>query len=295
MDGVPLDLTLRRDLGKILDDSFRLYRAHLRTLLVAAFLIVAPVQLGIFGVGLGWLWSGYQKNPSVGELALTFGTQLVILAPLLTAMAVHVAQEAAEGRAAGPSAALRFALDRFPALLATLLIAGIGMALGLFLLVIPALILFIGFSMAAQVVAVEGLQGPAALARSWALVGGNWGWVIAVLLVSQILFGVLGAAIVLPLDLLADSADQQVIVLAGTIVGQTLIFPLTGLAAALMYFGLLARRAAQPTPAAAPTIVASTPPPAPADEPEPAPALAADPDLWARREAEGWLPPSSSS
>ena len=58
------ELHSSRDLGLILDDAFALYREHWRTLLSLAAIVVVPVELGVLGAGLGWLWEGYDGGRS---------------------------------------------------------------------------------------------------------------------------------------------------------------------------------------------------------------------------------------
>ncbi|HZM85055.1 MAG TPA: serine/threonine-protein kinase [Blastocatellia bacterium] len=73
---------------------------------------------------------------------------------------------------------------RLKALLVTLVISSIRLILGLILLVIPAVIMFINYSLAAPVVMMEGLKGRAALKRSKALVK-RCRWSVIVILLCQ--------------------------------------------------------------------------------------------------------------
>jgi serine/threonine protein kinase len=76
--------------------------------------------------------------------------------------------------------AYRAVRKRLKALLVTIAIASIRWVLGL-LLIVPGIIMFINYSLAAPVVMMEGLKGRAALKRSKALVRRSWRTVIVIL------------------------------------------------------------------------------------------------------------------
>ena len=78
---MPLDLQARRDLARILDDAFALYRAHWRTLLAVSAAIVIPVQVGVLGLGLGWLFSDYDSTRPQGEVIAGVASQLFVVTP----------------------------------------------------------------------------------------------------------------------------------------------------------------------------------------------------------------------
>ena len=101
-DGRAADLHRDRDLGRLLDDSFSLYRRHFWTLLVVAAAVVVPVELAVSGFGLGQLTSGYDETTSVDVAIVQTGVAMLVITPLLTAMVVIVVLDAAKGGA--PSA-----------------------------------------------------------------------------------------------------------------------------------------------------------------------------------------------
>jgi hypothetical protein len=279
------DLRARRDLGRILDDSFALYREHWRTVVPAAAAIVVPIQIGIFGIGLGWLWDHYSSGRSVGEALVAAGTQFVLTTPLVTAIAVYAAVEGTGGRGPSAGAAVTYALEAFRALFPAMLLVAVGVTLGLFAFVVPGVYVAVRWAVVPQAVVIEGLRGGDALRASQRHVTGHWWWTLGVVLVANILVGALSAIFLVPADLLASSADAQGIALAGAIAGQVVTLPLAGFATTLLYFSLLAGPGR---------------PEAPAIEPEPAPPAVdpitsepLPPDPWDRRRREGWEPPAS--
>lgn len=113
------------------------------------------------------------------------------------------------------------------------LVAAVGVALGIVLLVIPGLVLITLWSVAAPVVVLERPPGLQALGRSRELVRGNGLRVFAVIL----LLGIAVAVAATALELLANSAGTGVGIVVRVVVG-VLAAPLSALAAAVLYFQL---------------------------------------------------------
>jgi hypothetical protein len=115
------------------------------------------------------------------------------------------------------------------------LLAALGIVLGLFLLIIPGLILLTIWAVVAPVVVIERRSPLEALRRSRELVRGS-GWrvfgVVAVALILQAVAGqVLGAVI--------GAIDDGVVGAAlGTLISSALVAPITGIAAAVLYLEL---------------------------------------------------------
>lgn len=261
-----VDLQRKRDLGSILDDSFSLYRAHWRTLLALAAVVVVPVQLLVYGVGLGWLWEGYPDTTDtadLGDLGEQLGglvAQVLVVTPLVTAMTVHTVLAAADGRTPAVGEGLRAGFDVFTRLLGAILLMAAGVALGFLALVVPGIWLAVRWVVVPQSVVVEGRGGTDALRRSYELTRDRWWFSFLVLLVANLLVGLLTAIVLLPLELAAEGADSMALSLLGQILGSLFSLPLLAVAYTLLYFSLLAERGGLP-PGAAPG------PPSPADGP----------------------------
>ena len=267
------DLQARRDLGRILDDTFALYRDHWRTVVPATAAIVVPIQLGVFGFGLGWLWEDYNNVRSVGEALVAAATQFALTTPLVTAIAIHSAVEGEAGRTPGAGPAVTFALETFRALFPAMLLVALGVGLGLLALIVPGLFLAVRWAVVPQTVVVEGRRGDDALRASWARVAGQGWWTFVVILVANLLVGALSAVFLVPADLVASALDAQAASLVGSMAAQVATLPLAGFATTLLYFSL----AAGPAPPAQPPPPPPPPPPA---------------DPWERRRSEGWEPPA---
>lgn len=115
------------------------------------------------------------------------------------------------------------------------LLAGILIAIGLVLLIIPGLILLTIFAVVAPVVVIERRSPVESLRRSRGLVRGN-GWrvfgVIVVAFLIQAITGQILAAVVGAID------DGVVGLSLSTLLSSALVAPITAIAAALLYFAL---------------------------------------------------------
>lgn len=324
----PLQLDRPRDVGAIVDDAWLVYRRHWRTLVLIAAVVVVPVQLIVFGVGLGWLTQGYDAQAPAGETIAGAFAQLLVATPLVTAMTVHVVLDAAEG-GGGVDArrSVLAGLEAFRHLFLAIVLVALGVSLGLLLLILPGIVLAVRWAVVPQVVVVEGREGAEALRGSWALTRGQGWYAFAVVFVANVLVALVGVAFSYPLQLAADSADAQSLLLLGQALGQIFSLPLLAVAETLLYFSLRATRAgatpygprrgvaapgqephrAEPP---APEVRHGTPPvpeaPRPADPAGDGPgrggAAEDDPfgragereeDPFGRRREEGWEPPVS--
>jgi len=291
-----LELRRKRDLGRILDDSFALYRANFRTLLIIAAAVVVPVYLLVYGVGLGWLWSGYDTRASGTDLELSdaaeqvagLAAQLLVVTPLVTAMTVHVVRTAAEDRRASARDAIAVGLDVFPKLLLAIALVGLGVFGGFMLLIIPGVILAVRWIVVSQVVVVEGQGGSEALRRSFELTRGRFWASFLVLFVLSLLAGVLSAIVLAPLEYAAEEADTMALSLLGQVLGSVLTLPLVAVAYTLLYFSLITE-----TGGAVPAVDAGERPVDPDGGPdgrsdEQPPSLPGGPGTF----GDGWAPPA---
>ena len=284
-----IDLQRKRDLGKILDDSFALYRANFRTLLLLAAAVVIPVHLLVYGVGLGWLWSDYPAAPDgvrIGDLAEQAGglaAQLLVVTPLVTAMTVYVVREAAREGKASAGAAFRAGLDVFAPLFGAVLLTAAGVALGLLALIVPGIILAVRWVVVPQTVVIEGRSGTDALRRSLELTRGKAWFAAFVLITANLIVGLLSAIALVPLESAARSADTLALSMVGQMVGAIFSVPLLAVAYTLLYYALLAERGERPSDGVpAPSPGRSVPAGEPAGSLEGVPGTFGD----------GWAPPT---
>jgi serine/threonine protein kinase len=131
---------------------------------------------------------------------------------------------------------------RLKPLLITITIGSIRWVLGLLLLLIPGVIMFINYSLAAPVVMMEGLKGRAALKRSKALVRRCWRSVIVILCLQWAIPALAASLVAVPVGLALKMAKvPQAPALTGRITQITIVMlnviivPLIATLLALLY------------------------------------------------------------
>lgn len=238
-----LDLERPRRLDELLNAVGALWLRHVATFVITALIVVGAVDLAVFGVGQGLLFSGYDENPNevwgaTGAVALA-----LVSTPLVTAVHVTVVQDVAAGRPVSTTRALSAGFEAFPLVLLVVLLSALGVALGLILLVVPGIFLAVRWFVAAQTAVIERPGGaPAALRRSSELVKGSWWRVLGIAVLLILVAGIASAFIALPFEAAADALDLGVLSLVGIILGEALPLSFTALAGTLLYFDLRARR-----------------------------------------------------
>jgi len=228
----------RRDVGAILRDALALYRARFGLYLALALVVVVPVDVIVFGIGLRQITSGYEEHPSDASVVLQIGVSLLVTAPLVTAMVVSALVRAAPSfREAAQRGLELFA----PVLGVTILYVAASLA-GLLLLIVGSIVVAVRLYVAVTAAVVEGARGTGALRRSWELTEGS-GWrVFGFVILLQLGVAIFSAIVTLPTTALARSADAEVIALVGNMVAEALTLPVAAIATALLYFDLVERR-----------------------------------------------------
>jgi hypothetical protein len=249
-----------------------MYVRHLRTFLGIGLIafpvgaLVALIQYELFRVtGFdGLVASVGTTNVSVGFLVVLLDAVLMVLALACVQAATAIAMvDIDEGREPHALAAYRQALPRLPPILATVLLAAVGVALVSLTAVgtLLAVWLIVRWSFLAQAVALEGLSTRHALRRSARLVRGNW-WRVASLLLFVALVAVLVGPLLGMLLLFVSHASFDFINLLASVVDAVLL-PFTAIATTYMYFDLRLQHGAETTEVAADEVL-------PAEEPPPA-------------------------
>jgi hypothetical protein len=250
---------------QLLEDAFTLYRRHARDFLITAAilfvpgallssaalaLITAPMRASAAGLeealASGTAAEGAAAAVAVGGMFASvlglLGWALVALilmgfiVPLtLGALTIAVADRALGGDAS-PWDYWRLLLRRLGPLLSALLPASLLCALGIFLFVVPGLVLSFLFVFVPAVVLIEGRAGVAALKRSVQLVRADWLRVAVVLIAFGAIYlvGSLIAGLVIP-----DRAFflQHVVIDLFTLV----LLPVPVLATVLLYLDVRRR------------------------------------------------------
>ena len=222
------------DVGDVVSKVFRIYREQAGVLLAAAaviFLIEALARLVAI------------DRP---VLALLAGIVSLVLSTLYTGMVVELVNDVRDGRLDQSVGGLfsRVTPVVLP-LIGVSILAGLGIAIGLVLLIIPGLFLMTIWAVVSPVTVLERPGVFAAFGRSRHLVKGNGWQVFGVIVLFVLIFIVIGIVLGIIGALLGEIG--QVVF---SYLGSVLTAPLIALAAAVIYFELRDRK--EGPPAAAP-------------------------------------------
>jgi hypothetical protein len=241
MNDSPVTLQPRRA-GEILRAAFELYQRHALALVALTVVMVTP--LGI----LNWqhdcsrtkgcritVLDGLVVSTSWSTTAVTVVVLILLLASFGALLAVVVWSITAGlgGEDAGLRRSLRAGLARPGALLqAAILVVGsmaalvvaflpgmylsgrdgplpqMGVVANLALVMVASLYLGPRLAVSIPAAVVEGRRWPQALARSWSLVDGHWGHVLATLFLALVVWGLVGSLVSLPLEVVTGSVGD---------------------------------------------------------------------------------------
>jgi hypothetical protein len=216
----------RLDVGGVIRRVFDIYVEQASVLLPASAVVF--VISGIVSALL------VAAAPGLAVIALLLS---LIAGTLFTGMVVELVSDIQDGRRDhSPGELLRSATPVLGQLLLVGIVAGIGIVIGFFLIIVPGLILLTIWSVAAPVVVLERPGGVfAALGRSRELVRGNGWQVFGVIFVLFFLVLFVSSGI----EIAADAAGTAAGLVARVVVG-VLTGPFSALAAAVLYFDLRA-------------------------------------------------------
>jgi hypothetical protein len=230
-----------RDVGALLRDSATFYLRHFGTFLALGALVVVPSELIVSGVGLEQLSSDYDATPPFAEAAIRGAVAYLVVAPLITAICVHALRSVAGGGSPGAREAIVNGFESFTPIFFAVLLAALGIALGL-LLIVPGIYLFVRWYFVPQTVVLEHAREAGALRASGRLVEGAWwrtfGLVALVNLIALLVATVLGA----PFTQAADATDRAVWALGGQTLAAAVTQPFAAIYSTLLYFDLRERK-----------------------------------------------------
>jgi hypothetical protein len=236
-----IELERPRDAGALLRDAFSVYRRHFWTFLAIGAVVVVPSELIVSGVGLDQLSARYDATPSFAEAAIPGAVSYLVVAPLVSAICVFALRSVASGDSPRAREAVIKGFEMFTPLFFAVLLAALGIALGL-LLIVPGIYLFVRWYFVPQVVVVENQHAAAALRGSSRLVEGAW-WRTFGLIVLVNVAALLAALVIgSPFTAAADSTDRAAWSLAGQILAAVITQPFGALYSTLLYFDLRQRR-----------------------------------------------------
>lgn len=235
----------------VIGEAWEIYKAHWRHLLPIAFItyLIVAVLSALLVLLLTWL-------------GLLIGLVLTIVALFwLQAALIKAVEDVRDGRAdRSLGETFEAAKPHLGSVIVAGLLAGIAIAIGFVLLVVPGLILLTIWCLIVPVIVLEGKSAGDSFGASRELVRG-YGWsVFGVIVLTALLL--IGFQIVLTVVLspLADWLQGFV----SNIVSGTLTAPFVATVLTLLYFRLRAAKeqAAAPPPAGEPPPPAEQPPPA---------------------------------
>jgi hypothetical protein len=230
----PIDLSIPRSVGQIVDLAVIGHRRAPLLFLTLALSVVAPyVLIVLAATGATPLGENHAATSTMLALELV---SFALVGPLISVLSVHALSSLATGLRPRLGDVYGPALRVLPVATAAQLVAGVGIGLGLLVFVIPGLLLAVRLAVVAQVAAVERTDWIGALRGSLALTLGNGWHVFGAVIVT----GVFDFALAAAAEAIAGShTDLAQVVLAIVVltVGQSF----AALVSALLYFDLRAR------------------------------------------------------
>jgi hypothetical protein len=237
-----LQLNRSREPRELFADSFSVLFRHFGVFLVLATVVVVPVHVIVSGIGLHQLTGHYDKSPPLAESLLPSLVSFLVVSPLLNAICIRVLRQLADAEKPSARVAIVDGFEAFAPIFFAVLLAAVGIGVGLLLFIIPGIYLAVRWFFVPQAVVIEGARGPQALVRSMEVTSGFWWRTFLVVVAANVLAALPGLALSVPLTALAESSNRAVWSLAGTIVTEMLTTPFVALVATFLYFDLRARR-----------------------------------------------------
>jgi hypothetical protein len=237
-----LELARPRDISSLFGDALGVYLRNFRTFIALSAAIVVPVHLIVEGVGMEQLTAGFDDSPDAAEAIIPTLVSFLVVAPLINAICIHALHSVGDGERPRTRRALAQGLEDFAPIFFAVVLAGVGIALGLVLLILPGIYVAVRWYFVPQAVVVESKRGAAALVRSGELVRGMWWRTFGLVLLANLAAFLPGVLLITPFDAIADNTDRAVWSLVGTMASEMITAPFVALFSTLLYYDLRARR-----------------------------------------------------
>jgi hypothetical protein len=246
-DPQPTPIERERSIAEIIGEALDMYQGHPLLFLTLALGVIAPYELAaLAATGSGPLASAAHQNLGVFYLLVLLNWALV--GPLVSALHIHAVALIGDGARPRLAAVAVRGLRVLPVVAAAAIASGIGIALGFLALIIPGILLWLRWSVVAQVAAVEHDGWIPSLRRSQELTRGHYGHIFGLLLITVLLTG----GISFGAQLISLGSTEGPASVALGIASKTITTSFTALTLALLYYDLCARiRGARSQPAAA--------------------------------------------
>ena len=219
-------------IGSVLDEAWTLFTRFFLRFFLIALLVFAAINL-LYALVVAAI-SSDNNGAAVALAALGLATA-VIGATWLQGAFVYAVQDARDGTFDSSLSQIfaRVAPSILP-LLGAGLLAGIGIAIGFLLLIVPGFILLTLWSVIAPVVVVEKRPVFESFGRSRALVRG-YGWtVFFIVIITGLLSGIASALLQAAFSALPEFLE----IFIGSTIAQAVVAPFGAIAIAIMYFRL---------------------------------------------------------
>ena len=221
---------------ELISRAWQMYRREPWLFLLLTAVTVVPV--GILSAIATNAATGSGDLAQAGVILAIALIPAVLLIPVSGAAVAIATVRRLSGDRVGAGAALEQVGIRFWILFGALVLVTLGVIVGLFALIIPGIFLAILWLFAGPVVVIEGKGVRDSLRRSQDLVRGSW-WTVflafvliqVVTAIAQLAIGIVGAAILTPLDGTALAWGEGI----WSTLTQLLVQPFTLIAIAILY------------------------------------------------------------
>lgn len=237
----PIDIDRKRSVADIIAEALDIYQRYPLLFLALALGVIAPYQLAVLAInGTGPLAGSAHGN--LGAYYLLLLLDYALVGPLVSALHIHAVIRIGEGNTPRLAQVALRGLRVLPVVVAAVIVAGLGIALGFLALIVPGVLLALRWSVVAQVAAVEHEGWIPSLSRSRALTRGHYWHIFGLFVITALVNGGLGfAAAALPLGSTSGAASVAVGIATHTITAS-----FSALTLAILYFDLRARAAGGP-------------------------------------------------
>jgi hypothetical protein len=217
--------------GEVLGEAFELYKRHFLRFVATAAVVFIVLDLASAFADMA---SGESTGSAVLWSLISVLLSLVGTFWLQGAL-IEAVKDVRDGRIDTTIGELyERTRPRLPSLIAAGIVAGIGIAIGLVLLIIPGLFLLTRWALIPAVIVIEGRRAGDSFDRSWQLTRG-YGWqVFGSLLVAFVIYAI--ALVVL--RLLFVPLPRFLELWVGSTIADSIAAPFIALVAAVMYFRL---------------------------------------------------------
>ena len=238
-----------RGVGEILQAGFELYRRHWQELMTIAAGVIVPVTLVQYFL-MHQLAAKAEVVERNGQLTLqvsngffrrlAFTVVVALLSALLYQVLSGALTRAIAGDFVGTSFSLednyRFALSKLGPILVVSILAGLAVAAGFILFIIPGIWIGVRLSVSGPSLIIENKQGTSALSRSWNLVRGFWWPVFGVFFVAAVISGIVSAVLAVPFG------SNWFLRSIGAMIGSIVTLPFMTCVLVLVYLDLRTRK-----------------------------------------------------